>query len=55
MDEKLRNEIMFYPDSLMENWKNGGYSMLTESNASNYIKKILVSKARTRPAKRFFG
>ncbi len=51
----LKNKFMPYPDYLLERWKNGDYSMLTRSNASNYIKEILVHKAKTRPGKRFFG
>jgi hypothetical protein len=51
----LKNEFMPYPDYLLEAWKYGDYSMLTRSNASEYIKKILVHKAKIRPGKRFFG
>ena len=51
----LKNKFMPYPDYLLERWKQGDYSMLTRSNASDYIKEILVHKAETRPGKRFFG
>ena len=53
--ELLENKFMAYPDYLLERWKNGDYSMLTRSNASDYIKEILVHKANTRPGRRFFG
>ena len=46
---------MPYPSYLLEAWKDGDYSMLTRSKASDYIKEILVHKAKTRPGKRFFG
>jgi len=51
----IKNKFMPYPDYFLERWKQGDYSMLTRSNASDYIKEILVYKAKTRPGKRFFG
>jgi hypothetical protein len=51
----LKNEFMPYPESLLEAWKTGDYSMLTQSNASDYIKDILIFKAKARPGRRFFG
>jgi hypothetical protein len=51
----LKNKFMAYPDYLSERWKQGDYTMLTRSNASDYIKEILVHKAKNRPGKRFFG
>jgi hypothetical protein len=53
--DQLKNDFMPYPEYLLEAWKSGDFSMLTRSNASNYIKEILVHKAKTRPGKRFFG
>jgi len=52
---ELKNEFLPYPESLLEAWKLGDYSMLTRSNASDYIKKILTLKAKIRPGRRFFG
>lgn len=52
---ELKNELMHYPESLLEAWKKGDYSMLTASNASDYIKSILIDKAKVRPGRRFFG
>ena len=52
---ELKNEFLPYPETLLEAWKTGDYSMLNRSNASNYIKEILIFKAKTRPGRRFFG
>ena len=52
---ELQNTFVPYPKSLLDEWKNGNYSMLMSSNASDYIKKILLTKARKRPGTRFFG
>ena len=52
---QLKNEFMPYPAELLEAWKSGDYSMLSRSNASDYIKEILTHKAKTRPGRRFFG
>ena len=52
---ELKNEFLPYPESLLEAWKIGDYSMLTHSNASDYIKKILTVKAKNRTGRRFFG
>ena len=46
---------MSYPQALFEKWKTGDHSFLTSSRAPRYIKDILVSKAKKRPGKRFFG
>ena len=48
-------EFMNYPKPLLEAWEEGDYSFLVESRASNYIKEILVCKAKKRPGRRFFG
>lgn len=40
---------------MLEAWKTGDYSMLTHSNASDYIKEILIFKAKTRHDRQFFG
>jgi hypothetical protein len=55
MKQDLRIEFLSYPEALLEAWKSVDYSMLTNSRASDYIKNILVSKARKRPGRRFFG
>jgi len=55
MKQDLIIEFMPYHEALLRAWKNGDYSMLTNSKASDYIKNILVSKARKRPSRRFFG
>ena len=52
---ELKNEFLYYPESLLEAWKLGDYSMLTHSKASDYIKKILNFKLKTRIGRRFFG
>ena len=52
---ELKNEFLPYPESLLEAWTLGDYSMLTHSNASDYIKKILTFKAKNRTGRRFFG
>ena len=44
-----------YPKDLLEKWKAGDYSMLTDSYAPDYIKNILIQKAKNRPGRRFFG
>ena len=56
----VQNEIQLinleYPESLLDTWKMGDYSMLHSSGASEYIKSILIKKAKDRlPGRRFFG
>lgn len=51
----LQIKFMPYPEKLLDAWENGDYSMLTDSGASDYIKKILLHKAEHRPGRRFFG
>ena len=46
---------MPYPKSLLRLWQEGDYSMLEKSGASDYIKRILIGKAKNRPGTRFFG
>jgi len=55
MANEAQIEFMPYPESLLQAWKSGDYSMLTSSTASDYIKRILVHKAKKRPGRRFFG
>lgn len=50
---QVKNE--FFPSSLLEKWKKGDHSFLLQSNASNFIKDILVKKAAVRTGRRFFG
>ena len=52
---KLNVELMSYPQALLEKWKKGDHSFLTSSQAPEFIKDILVSKAKKRPGRRFFG
>jgi len=52
---KIQKESMSYPESLFQAWISGDYSMLNSSNASDYIKRIIVHKAKNRPGRRFFG
>jgi len=54
-ETELKNEFSPYPEALLEAWKTGDYSMLINSNASDYIKEILIFKSKTRPGGRFFG
>ena len=51
----LNVELMSYPQALLERWKKGDHSFLTSSQAPEFIKDILVSKAKKRPGRRFFG
>jgi hypothetical protein len=55
MNMQLKTELMPYSENQLQQWITGDYSMLTSSNASNYIKKILITKAKKRPGRRFFG
>jgi len=52
---ELKEETVPYKESLLADWGNGNCSMLTSSNASEYIKEIIVHKAKKRPGTRFFG
>jgi hypothetical protein len=52
---KLREKGLTYPESISDDWFAGNYSILTESKASDYLKAILVYKAKQRPGRRFFG
>ncbi len=52
---ELKEDIVPYRKALLEAWINGDYSMLTSSTSSDYIKKIIVRKAKKRPGTRFFG
>ncbi len=54
-ESELQTVTMTYSESLLDAWKNGDYSMLKSSNASEFIKKILITKAKSRPGERFFG
>ena len=54
-EPELLNQFIPYPEPLLDAWQNGDYSMLKNSKASPYIKKILVYKAKVRPGRRFFG
>jgi hypothetical protein len=51
----LIEQLLPYPELLMERWVKGDYSMLKSSKASKYLKDILVHKAKKRPSTRFFG
>ena len=47
---------MPYPTARLQQWRDKNYRMLTSSGASEYLKKILVLKAKERPGtRRFFG
>ena len=52
---ELKNEFLSYPESLLDAWKSGDHSMLINSNASDYIKDILIFKSKARSGRRFFG
>lgn len=54
-ESELLKEFICYPKSLLDAWENGDYSMLIDSKASDYIKRILVNKSKLRPGRRFFG
>ncbi len=54
-EKALQIEFMPYSEKLLDAWENGDYSMLTDSGASDYIKEILIDKAKHRPGRRFFG
>lgn len=51
----LKIESLHYSREALAAWKKGDYGMLTSSGASDYIKKIIVAKAKIRPGRRFFG
>jgi hypothetical protein len=51
----FNEEAVAYPKALLNQWENGNYSMLKSSNASEYLKRILVYKAKKRTGTRFFG
>ena len=51
----MHKEVLSYPKTLLNAWKNRDYSMLQNSKASGYIKEILIHKANLRPGRRFFG
>jgi hypothetical protein len=46
---------MPYSEALLKAWESSDYSMLTKSDASDFIKRILITKAKIRPGRRFFG
>jgi hypothetical protein len=52
---ELRKKALTYPVSVFNGWVSGNYCVLSKSNASEYIKAILVHKAKRRPGRRFFG
>lgn len=52
---EIKNEFLPYSQLLLKAWKAGDYSMLINSNASDYIKDILLFKTKTRSGRRFFG
>lgn len=52
---ELHERDLTYSVSVFNQWVDGNYSMLTKSNASDYLKAILVHKAKERPGRRFFG
>jgi len=55
----IPTEIKAFDPNLLEAWKKRDYSMLTQSDASDYLKSILTFKAsrsgKKRGLKRFFG
>ena len=56
MNTLLKTEYMTFPDNLLQKWRTGDYTMLTQSRASDFIKRILLfKKARRAPDQRFFG
>jgi hypothetical protein len=54
MEANVQMSRMYYSESLLQAWRKGDYSMLLNSNASDYIKNILTSKAKKSPGSRFF-
>lgn len=54
-NKALENIFKPYPEPFLVAWKSGDYSMLTNSKASDYIKDIIIPKAKKRPGRRFFG
>jgi hypothetical protein len=53
----LHIETLAFPESELLKWKQGDYEMLVQSQASPFIKQILVEKLRrrSRRSRRFFG
>ena len=54
-NEFLNVTLLSYPQALLEEWKRGDHSFLTSSQAPQYIRDILIFKAKKRPGRRFFG
>lgn len=55
MEADVQTIDMYYSECLLQSWRNGDYSMLMNSDASDYIKKIIASKAKIEQGRRFFG
>ena len=55
MNNHIEIRELKYPEHLLSAWKKSDYSLLENSNASDYIKAILLKKAILRPGRRFFG
>jgi hypothetical protein len=51
----LQIEYLPYSDLILRAWEEGNYDFLKSSTASNYIKDILLRKAKARQGRRFFG
>ena len=49
MEANVQTSRMYYSESLLRAWRKGDYSMLLNSDASDYIKNILTSKAKKSP------
>ncbi|OQC53592.1 MAG: hypothetical protein BWX55_00986 [Deltaproteobacteria bacterium ADurb.Bin022] len=55
MEADVQSTSMYYSEHLLQSWRNGDYSMLMSSDASDYIKKIIAAKTKIRQGRRFFG
>jgi hypothetical protein len=53
--QRIQLTSIQYPAEIFEAWKFGDHSFLMQSDASDYIKRILSQKATRRPGRRFFG
>ncbi len=51
----LKEQLISYPPHILNEWENGNFTLLKSSNAPDFIKNVLVAKAKVRKGTRFFG
>jgi hypothetical protein len=55
VNNNISVEAHYYPETLLQAWKNGNYAMLRQSRASQFIKKIVTEKAKVRQHRHIAG